>query len=114
MNLRFIIAVSILLFWVTVWTISFHFIESWTRINSFYFSVSTLTTVGYWDITPVTETGRLFTAIYILLWVTTVVWWSVSIIWNRTITHSEENIYKWWSFIKEKILKNIEIFKSKD
>jgi len=48
-------------------TIVYHRIENWNYITSFYFAVTTLTTVGYGDIYPTTEISRLFTACYILV-----------------------------------------------
>jgi voltage-gated potassium channel len=49
-----------------VGTIFYHYAEGWSYISSFYFSVTTLTTVGYGDLVPTTETSRLFTSFYIL------------------------------------------------
>lgn len=54
-------------------TWAFHLIEKWTWAESFYFSVATLTTVGYGDIHPTTDGSRVFTAIYILLGVGVVI-----------------------------------------
>jgi voltage-gated potassium channel len=36
-------------------------------VDAFYFSVVTLTTVGYGDFAPETDVGKLFTAVYVLL-----------------------------------------------
>lgn len=48
-------------------TIVFKYIENWTWIDSFYFSVSTISTVGYGDTTPHTELGRLVASFFILI-----------------------------------------------
>ncbi len=61
------IAASSLLGWIGIGTLLFHRLEPWTWIQSFYFSVVTITTVGFGDLTPSTEISRLFTAIYILI-----------------------------------------------
>ncbi|MFA6376765.1 MAG: potassium channel family protein [Candidatus Paceibacterota bacterium] len=47
-------------------TIFYHHAEGWRYVDSFYFSVTTLTTVGYGDLVPKTDIGKLFTAFYIL------------------------------------------------
>ncbi len=94
MNLKFCIAIWIFFVWIIIWTVGFHSLESWSWIDSFYFSVTTLTTVGYWDMIPSTEVSRLFTAIYILFWVTSVIWWSMSIIWTHTINKGKNKVQR--------------------
>ena len=48
-------------------TITYRFVEGWSWIDCVYFSVVTLTTVGYGDFAPVTTGGKLFTIFYILV-----------------------------------------------
>lgn len=45
----------------------YHFIERLNWIDAFYFVVVTLSTVGYGDITPKTDAGKLFTIFFIIL-----------------------------------------------
>ncbi len=42
-------------------------VEHWSLLNAIYFCVVTLGTVGYGDITPTTDLGKLFTVVYIIL-----------------------------------------------
>ncbi len=47
-------------------TIAMNRIEGWAVVDAFYFSVITLTTVGFGDFTPETSLGKVFTAFYVL------------------------------------------------
>jgi voltage-gated potassium channel Kch len=47
-------------------TVVYHFVEKLSYIDAYYFSVVTLATVGYGDITPHTTFGKIFTTFYIL------------------------------------------------
>ena len=51
---------------VVTGTIFYWRTEHWTIVESLYFSVVTLTTVGYGDLHPTTAGTQLFTIIYIL------------------------------------------------
>ena len=46
-------------------TIFYSLEEGWSVVDAFYFSVTTLTTVGLGDPAPQTTIGKLFTVVYI-------------------------------------------------
>ncbi len=50
-----------------VGTVVYHFLEGWSWIDSMYFSVITLSTIGYGDFSPATDEGKIFTILYIII-----------------------------------------------
>jgi voltage-gated potassium channel len=62
---RYLLAAALLI--ITVGTIFYHFKEHLSWVNAYYFSVVTLATVGYGDITPHTDAGKIFTTFYIFI-----------------------------------------------
>lgn len=59
----FLISTSTVLFG----TIFYHHIEKWNWVDAYYFSVVSLTTVGYGDLTPTTNAGKVFTTFYLII-----------------------------------------------
>jgi voltage-gated potassium channel Kch len=45
---------------------AYHLLEGWNLIDSLYFSVITLATVGYGDLVPTTPIARIFTIFYVI------------------------------------------------
>lgn len=54
-------------------TLFYRQVEGWGWLDSLYFCVITLATVGYGDFSPQTVAGKIFTMIYILLGIGTLV-----------------------------------------
>ncbi len=48
-------------------SVAYHFIEGWSWLDSFYFSVIALTTIGFGDFAPTTDLGKVFTIIYVFI-----------------------------------------------
>jgi len=66
---------SFLLFLILVLgTVGYVLIEGWGIIDSFYTTVTTISTVGYGDFTPATRQGRLFTVLLVLFGVGTMLY----------------------------------------
>jgi len=56
----------LLLVVMAVGTAGYHFIEGWTWFDGFYMVVTTLTTIGYQEVHPLSHAGRVFNVIVIL------------------------------------------------
>jgi voltage-gated potassium channel len=52
---------------IAVGTVFYHYVERWSWLDSYYFCVVTLATVGYGDFVPTTPAGKLFTTFYIFV-----------------------------------------------
>ncbi len=59
-------AMGIFLGIVIVGSVVYHHLEGWTPLDSVYFSVITLTTIGYGDMHPITTGAKVFTIFYVL------------------------------------------------
>jgi voltage-gated potassium channel len=57
--------VSLVFFTLLAGTIFYSSVEGWSLVDAFYFSVTTLTTVGLGDLSPATTIDKLFTVVYI-------------------------------------------------
>jgi voltage-gated potassium channel len=47
-------------------TFFYHWVEGWSYLDSIYFCVVSLGTVGYGDLTPKTPLGKVFTIVYLI------------------------------------------------
>jgi voltage-gated potassium channel len=69
---RIALALSLMSSVLMMGMLGFHWIEGWTLFDSFYMALTTLATVGYGEIHPLSHTGRIFCSILILTGVTVV------------------------------------------
>ncbi len=51
---------------IAIGTVSYHFLEDWSWVDSLYFSVVAVTTVGFGDLVPTTDAAKLFTVAYVI------------------------------------------------
>ena len=51
---------------IAIGSVVYMVLEHWGPIDAVYFCVVTLATVGYGDLHPTTDAGKIFTVIYIL------------------------------------------------
>jgi voltage-gated potassium channel len=61
-------------------TIGFHLIENWPLFDSLYFTVVTLTTIGYGDLVPQSRPGKVFTMVLALSGIFTLFYASAEVI----------------------------------
>jgi len=58
---------ALLLFVLAMGSAGFRFIERWTWFDAFYMTLTTLTTIGYGEIHPLSHTGRVFNSFLIVV-----------------------------------------------
>lgn len=63
---NFKILVAALVFVIASGTVGFHYIEKWSWFDGFYMVITTLTTIGYQEVHPLTHAGRVFNIVIIL------------------------------------------------
>lgn len=49
---------------ILIGVVIYHYLEGWSWVDSLYFVVITLTTIGYGDFTPTTDLTKLITVFY--------------------------------------------------
>lgn len=79
---------------LTFGTVFFHIVEKWSWLNSYFFSVVTLTTVGYGDLVPQTSIGRFVTTLYIFLGVGIIAVFAQTVVKKRSkkiVARTEKN-----------------------
>jgi voltage-gated potassium channel len=64
--LRFGILFGVLILIVSAGTIGFMIVENWSLLDAFYFTIVTVATVGYGDVHPISEAGKILSICLII------------------------------------------------
>lgn len=51
---------------LVIGTLAYHWLEGWSYLDSLYFCVISLATIGYGDLAPTTPLAKIFTIIYVI------------------------------------------------
>ena len=81
----------------------YYYYEGWSWVDAIYFSVITLTTVGYGDISPQTDGGKIFTIFYIIIGIGIILSF-LNMFAEKFMEHRNESIRRFreskWDFMK--------------
>lgn len=61
------VLVAVLVFIISLGTVFFRFVEGWSWIDAYFFTVVTLSTVGYGNLVPATVIGKIATTVLIFV-----------------------------------------------
>lgn len=76
---------------LSIGTVVYSILEDWSLLNSLYFSVVTLSTIGYGDLAPTNNAAKVFTIIYIFVGVGTLGVF-ISAVSRASLRRSQERI----------------------
>jgi voltage-gated potassium channel len=77
---NFLIIVVLLVFTVTTGTVGFEVIEGWGFMDALYMTIITIASVGYHEIRPLGETGRIFNMVLIFFGLGTTTYVAASVV----------------------------------
>ena len=69
---RFALIFGSILSTLLIGTVGFTLVEGWPAFDAFYMTLTTMTTVGYMEVHPLTRAGRMFNSFLIFFGVSTI------------------------------------------
>jgi voltage-gated potassium channel len=78
---------------LAIGTVFYHNVEGWEWLDSLYFCVITLATIGYGDFVPTTNLGKAFTIIYVFIGIGILISF-IDPIGEIIVQHREEKVEK--------------------
>lgn len=96
MVLKLIYPVFVIVVLLTIGTVYLHNNESWSYVDSFYFSTITLTTVGYGDLVPTRDSTKIFISIYAIFGIGIMLYVLGSVV-GRLVVEQEQVFLKLFS-----------------
>jgi Na+/H+ antiporter NhaC len=81
--------ILILVILMLVGTFFYHNVEKWRYLDSLYFTVVTITTIGYGDFSPNTDIGKIFTIFFVFSGIATA-FYTISLV-TRYVTSIDRN-----------------------
>jgi hypothetical protein len=94
-NRKIVTAVTLVVFFLFAGTVFYHLAEGWRYVDAFYFTGTTLTTVGYGDLAPTHDFTKIITVFFMFVGIS-LVFYSVGIIAQKYFEREEERLQQIW------------------
>ena len=72
----------------------YHLVEQFSWVDAFYFSAVSLTTVGYGDIVPISDIGKIFTIFYLLIGIGVIAFFANVLVKNAMLKRERRHLKK--------------------
>ena len=79
---------------ILVSIVFFHHVEHWNWLNSYYFTIITIATVGYGDFVPTTPAGKIGATILVFIGIGTFATFANLLLRRRALKRSERKLRK--------------------
>jgi len=61
---RLVVSIIVFIALIIIGASVYHYVEGWSTLDSYYFTIVTVTTIGYGDFSPQSDIGKIFTMVY--------------------------------------------------